>query len=509
MPLFKALSSVKDKLTLTPSELLIKEATSNDDVSVSTNNLYSVAELTFHPSEYTKVMESLWTTLQSNKREWRRIQRALLLADVLMKFGSSRCVQELRDFVDRFKPLQSFKYIDEDGDRGAIIREKSKFLVEVLQDFHRIEQEREAAKKHKVKCVGLSKDDVLRGKFKNNSISDVRGEEKNNFSERKEPVRKIDEYKEENKIDERKIEKEKNKNLTQPVFKNSDENLTQNKLENVKKEVVYFPQTNPVFLNPPSQNSPSKEYQTNVIDVPSPGFNNVYNNIGTFSQASNPHNNPQASYSHTSLQNNPYSQPIPQSNPYSQPLPQNNLYSQPIPQNNPYSQPIPQNNPFSQPIPQNNPYSQPIPQNNPYSQPMPQNNPYSQPIPQTSPYSQPIPQNNPYSQPIPQNNFYSQPIPQNNPYSSLILQPSPFPQAIPNQRPEDFNSYSFQPKYQGANYISEPVYNSSQNKPGIRHNLGNQTTQPDPKLSVTAAKDLESQLMNLDGLEFSLSNKKK
>ena len=234
-----------------------------------------------------------------------------------------------------------------------------------------------------------------------------------------------------------------------------------------------------MFLNPPSQNSPSKEYQTNVIDVTSPGFNNVYNNIGTFSQASNPHNNPQASYSHTSLQNNPYSQPIPQSNPYSQPLPQNNLYSQPIPQNNPYSQPIPQNNPYSQPIPQNNPFSQPIPQNNPYSQP------------------------------IPQNNFYSQPIPQNNPYSSLILQPSPFPQAIPNQRPEDFNSYSFQPKYQGANYISEPVYNSSQNKPGIRHNLGNQTTQPDPKLSVTAAKDLESQLMNLDGLEFSLSNKKK
>ena len=69
MPLFRALSSVKDKLTLTPNELLIKEATSNEDITVSTGTLYQVADLTFHPSEFSRVMEAIWISVGSPRIE--------------------------------------------------------------------------------------------------------------------------------------------------------------------------------------------------------------------------------------------------------------------------------------------------------------------------------------------------------------------------------------------------------------------------------------------------------
>ncbi|OMJ69702.1 hypothetical protein SteCoe_32512 [Stentor coeruleus] len=484
MPLFKALSSVKDKLTLTPNELLLKEATSNDDISVPNTTLHNIAELTFHPSEYTKVMEAIWSSIRAPRQEWRRIQRGLILADILMKFGSARTLQELRDYYERFKPLQDFKYSDEEGDRGAIIREKSRYLVDILPDFNKIEQERELAKKHKNKCIGMSRDEVYRGNYrKNQSYDDVRGKElrpdyksanKDNVIKRNQTPpddRQQIEIKEERKIGyPPKPEKSMNPSYSQPQMPSYE--------------------SRPVFEVPKVQQRP----ETNS----GPGYSQGY--------FQPPPSFPQPPA--TLLQSAPAFPPAQ----LSQPTPS---YPQNVPNN--YTNPVPYQQGFT--------YTQNPPD-------FPQNpTPYTQPPSFTS---QPVYPQNPVSYPSNPIN-YSHPIPPVN--SSTYMQNPP----VYNQNPVSQNpTHVINPQYSQTNpgHTNNPNYpqgtgntqfqnpnlhysNTPQNPVGFQQPMnyykGNASTvkcnladqrvvEQKPNTGVV---DLESMLMNLDGLESSLSNKRK
>ena len=468
MPLFRALSSVKDKLTLTPNELLIKEATSNEDITVSTGTLYQVADLTFHPSEFSRVMEAIWISVGSPRIEWRKIQRGLILADIVMKFGSARCVQELRDYTDRIKHLQEFKYSDEDGDRGGIIREKARYLLEILPDFSKIDRERELAKKQKNKCVGLSRDDVYRGNYKKHSsqddvrggISDRREAYEGRYEQSFKEVPKAEVSSKPPQIEEqREIQSPKIEIRPQPPQVEERKSTPAPYFEQIRFD------SNPNPSLPPNYNAPQT---TAPIQQMPPGYN-ASQNIVPIQQTPPIYNAPQAFA--------PQNYPPPSQN---YPPPHQNY--PPPPQN--YS-PAPQN--YTSP-PQN--YS-PAPQN--YTSPPPQNYPpASQNYPPAG-YSGNYPIGNPqysYNQ-APFTN-----VPQMNPYS-----------ANPNTYPNNFNPIS---QNNPGNYNISPNLNyPPQNKPAVKHNLPDMRSQAAPVVPKAEKIDLESQLMNLDGLEFSLSNNKK
>jgi epsin len=438
MPLFKAISSVKDKLTLTPNELLIKEVTSNDDSLVSTNSLHSVAELTFQPMDYPKVMEAVWGSLRAPRQEWRRIQRSLLLSDILMKFGSSRCVQELRDYLDRFRPLQEFRYTDEDIERGAIIREKSRYLVEILSDFTKIEQEREIAKKQKNKCVGMSRDDVYRGNYKKNtSYEDVKGYF--NYEMGKNPPAPLKETREEPK-EEKKV---MNVSTSQQNF--------QERPKPPSFEPATVPQ--PVYNQSPTITAPN--FVPAQVVQPSPAVLMTGGNggiTGNSYQSANTgypqHNNPNyTGYYSTGHINQPgfvqtgLNAGVPQG------TPQYGNYGPGIVQGGPYNPGLPQTNPYNNPgYPQSNPN---FPSHN-VGYP-PSNAPYA---PSTPVYTG-------------TNAYPSSNYPVNIPPSSL---------------------------YQGPGTPTAA-------KSNIKHNLPSMQAQVEPAKPPPKSVDLESLLMNLDGLQ--------
>lgn len=444
MPLFKAISSVKDKLTLTPSELLIKEATSNDDSLVSTTTLHAVADMTFQPIDYPKVMETVWGCLRAPRQEWRRIQRAVLLSDVLMKFGSSRCVQELRDFSDRFKGLQEFRYTDDEIERGAIIREKSRYLVEILVDFGKIEVEREVAKKQKNKCVGMSRDDVYRGKFKkNSSYEDVKGYYNvalGNKFER--PVVKEEEE-----------EEEKEKKVMEEV--------PETVIRAEKQKVPEFERAS--YQNPP------------VSNVFQPALNS---NLPGYYPASSPVNQP---VSNNVTPQGYYSAGLTPQTGYNL-APAQGAYAHQAPPQQVYS-PAPQGN-FTQSGP--NPYMQNI---NPImNQPGPVNMNYSAPVNQ-GPHAI-------YSQVGGPANVYPQ-----NPNSNFNPYNMPYPQApVYNQAPN--NPYqNFNPPMPAYNPGPQVAAYGMQKTPTIKHNMSNTNDHEVATKPAPNKVDLESLLMNLDGLQ--------
>ena len=412
MPLFKALTSVKDKFTLSPNELMLKEATSNDDVAVSNATLHQISDLTFHPSEYPRVMEAVWTSIRSPRQEWRRIQRGLLLADTLMKFGSSRCVQELRDYSDRFKGLQTFKYSDEDGDRGVIIREKSRFLFEILPDFARIEQERETAKKFKNKCVGMSRDDVYRGEYKKNSNSE----------------------------DVRSSHKPKEKSWVPQATEKTAEEVPR---ESVRQEIKEIPQRKPQVVEERKVPAEMPYFEPARFD------RNMHSSV---------------------------SEPI---------LPNFHEQRAPVVVQENYRNPQNLGNPGIPVNPGGLVYAQQPehpPNYNQYG--------YPQQYPPQTGYGVPYQQFPPPQPGFAQNPYGNQGYPPNNPYPPQYG----YPQG-------SANNYGYNP---AMNYAPQNQY-----KPVVHHNMPNFKDQAANNEPKTNNLDLESQLMNLDGLELSLAGKRK
>lgn len=150
----KAFSSVKDRLTLTPNERLLKDTLNDDETVLPVNNLYRIAELTFEPFEYANIMKCLWEAVTAPTNQHKKILKGLLLSEILLKFGSSRCVQELRDKLEEFQKLLNFYC--QNRDVTIQIREKAKEMSSILTDFGCIEGERLKARQQREKFVGIS-----------------------------------------------------------------------------------------------------------------------------------------------------------------------------------------------------------------------------------------------------------------------------------------------------------------------------------------------------------------
>ncbi|TNM85168.1 hypothetical protein fugu_009346 [Takifugu bimaculatus] len=105
-----------------------------------------------------EVMNMLWTRmLKDNKKNWRRVYKALLLLAYLIRNGSERVVTSAREHIYDLRSLENYHFIDENGkDQGINVRQKVKEMVEFVQDDDRLREERKKAKKNKDKYIGVS-----------------------------------------------------------------------------------------------------------------------------------------------------------------------------------------------------------------------------------------------------------------------------------------------------------------------------------------------------------------
>eukprot|EP01017_Pseudomicrothorax_dubius_P024478 TRINITY_DN2600_c0_g1_i8.p1 TRINITY_DN2600_c0_g1~~TRINITY_DN2600_c0_g1_i8.p1 ORF type:complete len:628 (+),score=214.27 TRINITY_DN2600_c0_g1_i8:200-2083(+) len=146
---------MKDKMTKTPLQKTLSEATSNENWNPSNKLLDEIAEHTYNYTDYTVIMKYLWKRLNSNQKKWRRILKALVVMDYLIKHGAPRCIREMKDEMYQIRTLQDFRYSEEGNDRGVSIREKVKQMMDLLADDEKIEQDRENARRLKEKLGGI------------------------------------------------------------------------------------------------------------------------------------------------------------------------------------------------------------------------------------------------------------------------------------------------------------------------------------------------------------------
>ncbi|KAJ8406054.1 hypothetical protein AAFF_G00309420 [Aldrovandia affinis] len=147
-------------------ESKVREATNDDPWGPSGQLMAEIAKSTFMYEQFPEVMNMLWTRmLKDNKKNWRRVYKALLLLAYLIRNGSERVVTSTREHIYDLRSIESYHYIDENGkDQGINVRQKVKEMVDFVQDDDRLREERKKAKKNKDKYIGVSSDST--GGFK-------------------------------------------------------------------------------------------------------------------------------------------------------------------------------------------------------------------------------------------------------------------------------------------------------------------------------------------------------
>ncbi|KAM9729162.1 clathrin interactor 1-like isoform 1-T1 [Menidia menidia] len=152
-------------------ESKVREATNDDPWGPSGQLMGEIAKSTFMYEQFPEVMNMLWTRmLKDNKKNWRRVYKALLLLAYLIRNGSERVVTSAREHIYDLRSLENYHFIDENGkDQGINVRQKVKEMVEFIQDDDRLRDERKKAKKNKDKYIGVSSDSMGGGggSFKN------------------------------------------------------------------------------------------------------------------------------------------------------------------------------------------------------------------------------------------------------------------------------------------------------------------------------------------------------
>ncbi|KAJ8348093.1 hypothetical protein SKAU_G00266820 [Synaphobranchus kaupii] len=141
-------------------ESKVREATNDDPWGPSGQLMGEIAKSTFMYEQFPEVMNMLWSRmLKDNKKNWRRVYKALLLLAYLIRNGSERVVTSAREHIYDLRSMENYHFIDENGkDQGINVRQKVKEMVEFVLDDDRLREERKKAKKNKDKYIGVSSD---------------------------------------------------------------------------------------------------------------------------------------------------------------------------------------------------------------------------------------------------------------------------------------------------------------------------------------------------------------
>ncbi|KAL9180139.1 hypothetical protein ACHAXT_008109 [Thalassiosira profunda] len=103
------------------------------------------------------VTKLMWEAIETPRPSaWRVVFKGLTLLEHLVKNGSERCVDDARNHSHLLRNLERFNYYEGTVDRGLGVREKSKQVVEILQDDERIREERQKARQLREKFAGRS-----------------------------------------------------------------------------------------------------------------------------------------------------------------------------------------------------------------------------------------------------------------------------------------------------------------------------------------------------------------
>ncbi|GMH89794.1 hypothetical protein TL16_g11568 [Triparma laevis f. inornata] len=131
------------------------EVLSHKNWGASSSLMSQISRDSYDYDKFPTISKLLWEGLEGRPAAWRVVFKALTLLEYLIKNGSERCIDESRTRDHKLRSLYNFNYFEGSVDRGSGVREKSKQIVELLQDNERIREEREKAKELRGKFSGV------------------------------------------------------------------------------------------------------------------------------------------------------------------------------------------------------------------------------------------------------------------------------------------------------------------------------------------------------------------
>lgn len=134
-------------LNLSEMETKVREATNNEPWGCPTSLMAQIAAGTYNYREREEILSFIFRRFtEKAANEWRQIYKSLQLLDYLVKHGFERIIDDIRANISLIQMLKSFHYIDSKGrDQGINVRNRSKNLVNLLNDDTTVRLERKKA----------------------------------------------------------------------------------------------------------------------------------------------------------------------------------------------------------------------------------------------------------------------------------------------------------------------------------------------------------------------------
>eukprot|EP00158_Paraphelidium_tribonemae_P008127 Partr_v1_DN28483_c0_g2_i1_m41996 putative Clathrin interactor 1 len=157
-----ALNKVKNAvMNYTEMEAKVREATSNDPWGASSTLLLEISRGTQNYQYFNEIMPMIYKRFTENRAQWRHVYKSLQLIEYLLKHGSDRVVENVRDHIYEIKTFQSYQMIDEKGkDQGVNVRHRAKEICDLVNDSQRLREERHKAQENRNKYQGVASDDL-------------------------------------------------------------------------------------------------------------------------------------------------------------------------------------------------------------------------------------------------------------------------------------------------------------------------------------------------------------
>ncbi|KAJ2812978.1 Epsin-3, clathrin recruitment and traffic between the Golgi and endosome, partial [Coemansia furcata] len=147
-------------MNYTEMEIKVNEATGPEPWGASSTLMREIADATFISKNFDEIMPAIYMKFNdTDPSNWRQVYKSLQLIEYLVKSGSERVVDDVRGHITIIKMLKNFHHIDANGkDQGINVRQRSRELVDLVQNSDRVRDERQRAKETRDKYSGYSND---------------------------------------------------------------------------------------------------------------------------------------------------------------------------------------------------------------------------------------------------------------------------------------------------------------------------------------------------------------
>jgi epsin len=126
-----------------PVRAKLLDATSQQKWGPTVTQMQELADMTFSYEQYPLLMTALWEQMANDGKHWRHVYKSLVVLEYLVRCGSHDVVVDVRTKLSLVQGLRDFSCEEEGKDVGLGVRQKAKWICEIVNDEKNLTEERE------------------------------------------------------------------------------------------------------------------------------------------------------------------------------------------------------------------------------------------------------------------------------------------------------------------------------------------------------------------------------